>query len=758
MLRFCFIILILTIPTFYLHGQDIALTVRDSETNFAIPIAKIEIGNHQYLSNYKGQLTLTFAGLAKITHPIYRDTTLQIDRTDSIIHLVKRSKKEIEKLFKKSDTLWKAYHQKPHDFIKELQFTTISKIESYRRERHIRTGWHLNKDYEPVFQNRINQDDKVYYKPLEIKNILSDSLDSELLSYKMPDFFIDQNYYVLPKIKIPNPLYENAPTQFDFYYAGSFQNYSLEVAILKGKLLQPDLFCLIMYVNDGEDVFHLSYYPESNYRLNYSFSFRFLPEIRIPEKTYQEAYTPLNPDFKSDTKIIFDSHNFNFYRHTKTDDLQKLNLTFFKNSLTDTTWQDDDLLEAKKNNLQLLDKNEKPGKYTFDDWMRLALNFYDNRLAIDLKYVYLNNVFAFNKFEFVRLGLGVQTKQELTEPFSFGVYWGYGLKDQLTKYGFNVGINQQSTNQNQFQISYTNDLYEPGKITYLNQPEDLIRNIFTSRMDRYRSFKPEWKYHVNNQIQTKLYLNRFKLTSLSDYRFSTTEDPTDLLDVFHANELGLQLKIGKVPTISNSVNNLLFLHKKFFYSASFNLANGLRFDNSDDLKYFKLNGNFNFVFKPLIRNRIELIWDFGILNTALPYQLMFLAPGNDSSLSSIIFRNSFQTIPLYEYISDRYTNFFYLHSFSIGKPNKAKMSPELGLAFNIGYGLLSSDLNNHHNVELTDYREGIWETGLQFNNVARIKFYKYFYLGLGLGIYYGQDNKLDSGSWAFRLTYKVASI
>jgi hypothetical protein len=89
---------------------------------------------------------------------------------------------------------------------------------------------------------------------------------------------------------------------------------------------------------------------------------------------------------------------------------------------------------------------------------------------------------------------------------------------------------------------------------------------------------------------------------------------------------------------------------------------------------------------------------------------------------------------------------------------KSKFKPELALALNLGWGKIEGRKEIHKNIEVRDYQEGYFETGIMLNNLLRLKIYKYFYGGLGVGAFVGFGPDAENGAFAIRISYEIGTL
>src|SRR6185295_6625695 len=74
-------------------------------------------------------------------------------------------------------------------------------------------------------------------------------------------------------------------------------------------------------------------------------------------------------------------------------------------------------------------------KYHFDQRLQWANAWQDGNLRFPYVSVQINNTIKFNRPEFVRLGLGLETNDDFSKRYVLAAFAGYGLRDELWKYG-----------------------------------------------------------------------------------------------------------------------------------------------------------------------------------------------------------------------------------------------------------------------------------------------------------------------------------
>lgn len=123
----------------------------------------------------------------------------------------------------------------------------------------------------------------------------------------------------------------------------------------------------------------------------------------------------------------------------------------------------------------------------------------------------------------------------------------------------------------------------------------------------------------------------------------------------------------------------------------------------------------------------------------IPYPFLFNAKATlyPNTLSQGIFmQNYFQTISLYEFVSDQYAYLFLQHNFGrLTSTGSEHFRPELSLVQNAGWGSLKNP-ELHKYVSFKTMEKGFFESGLMLTNVLRFRYVDILYYGLGGAVFY----------------------
>ena len=89
----------------------------------------------------------------------------------------------------------------------------------------------------------------------------------------------------------------------------------------------------------------------------------------------------------------------------------------------------------------------------------------------------------------------------------------------------------------------------------------------------------------------------------------------------------------------------------------------------------------------------------------------------------------------YEFLSDRFVNFYFRQDFGSLLLKTKKFHPEISLVHNIAFGSLASP-ELHQGIEFKTLEKGFFEGGIVVDNILRFNYMNMGYLGLGVGVYY----------------------
>jgi len=373
----------------------------------------------------------------------------------------------------------------------------------------------------------------------------------------------------------------------------------------------------------------------------------------------------------------------------------------------------------------------------------------------------MDKFLRYNQYEGLYLGLGVHTNDRLSRRFNAGGFFGYGFKDMTLKYGGDLSGIVHQNSELTLKAGYFYDVTESAGVDYFDDKTSFLRGegyrkFLIRRMNMterayasvqfraLRHFKwnitmrSDWKeaypdyYYGQVEGNTALFKNEFRFTELSvGFRFAFREE--------FLRTKRIKISLGtKYPVV------------RFQYTRGFdNILNGEFNYNRYDLKITE-----SFYIKYLGLTTIELM--AGYIDGDLPYCNLY--NGNGSyRVFTIYAANSFATMRMNEFLSNRYVALYFTHNFGTLLVRTKYFSPEIVLATNIAFG----DLNNpeqHHNVAFNTLEKGYYESGLLLHGLLDLRFYK---LGAGVFYRYGPysfDKVGDNFAYKVSIVFPIESV
>lgn len=155
-----------------------------------------------------------------------------------------------------------------------------------------------------------------------------------------------------------------------------------------------------------------------------------------------------------------------------------------------------DSLSKKEGNTYRLYDSISGKLKTFNSMLKLVEGSLVGKFRAGNFYLPLEHLVRFNQFEGVRLGLGLQTGESISNFFTLEGYAAYGFKDKAAKYGGALRFNVLPRKDGYFRFSYQQDLLEPGNPEFIKgralSGGESFRRWLTSRMDSLRQLRAEF--------------------------------------------------------------------------------------------------------------------------------------------------------------------------------------------------------------------------------------------------------------------------
>lgn len=428
-----------------------------------------------------------------------------------------------------------------------------------------------------------------------------------------------------------------------------------------------------------------------------------------------------------------------------------------KDSLFWDNYRVEKLSETEKVTYRVVDSIGKENN--FDKILSSVEKLTQFKIGIGVFDLDLAKTIVYNKYEGYRLGLGVYTNEKLFENWVFGGFFGYGTRDSDWKYGGEVIYTISKKDEFKIGGKHQNNLIEAGNYGLNSTMQNMLnfRNFQAYLMDNVKqtSFNVEarsfrylkWKVTLTQSATTPKYLTEFQ---------DNNQIYTDYID----SNMRIDLRFGFKEKFISSFNQRISAGSTYPI-VSLSYSKGIKNVLQSDFNYDKIEGRIeqSFFTKNFGTTKYQL--DAGLIDNPLPFGLLFTGEGSYDKDYPYMILKYFQTMRLYEFLSDQYVHLFLSHDFGGLLFKSGKFQPGITLHNNFGWGNLS-DKNKSSNF-LVDYKtknKVFMETGLQVDKILKMNYLDIGYFGLGAGIYYRygayeNPNTKDNLVYKFSATFTI---
>ncbi len=757
-------------------GQKGKGLVVDSETGFVIPFVKIQSDTGVIFTAYDGEFHYSPGARLFLTHPLYESKSIAISPNDTTttIRLKYHPPEGNDTTRARGRRIlqeFQAHSEKTNpENLKAYEVLTTYELSVYKRSRHDKEAdWIKTRSMVSLEKNRYKYRDKYFHKILRSRFSDGDSSDVQHIPINAYSLSPYQEFIKIGQLDYLNPLHVTAKKKYDYDEVETFYYKNVRYHILFVRP-RPKTHFLglrgLYYITEndyGIAAFVFITQPIKSEYAQCVVTNQFTEKnVWINEYIYMEAILEREPKYSEDMKLIMRSTNsgvnFNIDDQSSNKWLNMILLGKKKTKFSDESWSMEGLNLKTSENLSYIEKDTVKGGFVRKDWTSWIYDIYMGRLAYRLPYIYIRNILSINRYEYLRLGVGVQTHKQFSDIFTTGGYFGYGFKDKQFKYGGNIGFFLGRKRSTQITYAISKDVKEPGRTEYIKQEKNYLRNFFSKHMDNIRGQSIRFKAFPNRKVDLGISLNSFNLETTYPYTFVPLAESGQDTTRMQFTELLFQVRFGSGQPFNENIRKLFYPNKNIFSNLFINLAKGFKNVMNSDFSYWKVNARLFLFIDFTSRGKLDIMLESGIMTPNQPYQIDYIAPGNDVELAGITIRNAFQTMGLYKYVSDRYLNGFFQYDFGSIFFKETKFDPHLAVALNMGWGLFTGDPSLHRGVQARDYGTGYYEIGVLLNNLLKAKIYKYIYGGLGVGVYYSLKTPDSDPNWALRLTYTLGAL
>lgn len=351
---------------------------------------------------------------------------------------------------------------------------------------------------------------------------------------------------------------------------------------------------------------------------------------------------------------------------------------------------------------------------------------------------------SYNRYEGLKLGLGLETNSGLSRYFSIGGYGTYGFQDKNIRQGEWLNLFPSGYRDLRLQFSYQDENMEIGGNDFLEkrdlfQPE-FFRDLLIRHMYATRRYSAKFLFRPLQTLKIQL------TSDASDNRFSVIG--ADSVRKYKLSRVGIQLRFAPGEKTYKAPDGIY----TFKPAASEWFLNAYRgvpwFNGQHSYTKLELKGRMKFILTP--SGVTHLTIKTGDVTGDVPYPELFNGNGSYTSNFALLAPYSFATMRMNEFTSNQYAAFFIRQS--LGKlfmHSNTGFHPEILLVQNAGVGKLDDKYRNAYQPSPVDFRKGYLESGLELDNLLPTGLLSY-----GLGVYYRYGPYAlpnSSDNWAFKI-------
>lgn len=345
----------------------------------------------------------------------------------------------------------------------------------------------------------------------------------------------------------------------------------------------------------------------------------------------------------------------------------------------------------------------------------------------------LSKIMTNNRYEAVRLGVGLLTNDRFSKVIKLGGYYGFGFRDKQSKYGGELKLNFNQNKDFFVRFSSIHDIYETGSSHMIRDGQILGNEVYriwtSSRYDKTNSYKAELGYRIFQDLHAVASLAIQEIRPTYDYYLALNGE---LKNTFEITEVGLALRYVRDENYMSLRGRKIFLSQQFpVITLSF--AKVIDFFRSNDFHYGRCDLSLKHQIKHRKLGKTKLFLAAGWVNGIAPYGQIYNGRGSRSA--DFVVDNYFQTMGLYEFAATQYASVYIQHNFGNVLVHESFSKPELLVFQNMGIGALHHP-DVHQGLSLQTFDKGYVESGVGLANLLRKKYFKIGYLGLGASVFY----------------------
>ena len=421
------------------------------------------------------------------------------------------------------------------------------------------------------------------------------------------------------------------------------------------------------------------------------------------------------------------------------------------------------LSEKEMNTYQIIDSIGEANK--FESKLKIFQALSEGNIVYKYFEIPMDKVLAFNLYEGLRLGFGLNTSRRFSERFKAGGYFAYGFNDETWKYAYQASLTLNEDLQLRIGGSYRFDLSEAGMPSFVYERNTSfnpsgVRRFYikgwdqSSKADFYVEIHPtpRWKNRLAFQRDNRFFVGNYSFINLENnqigngFTFAQIEYQTQ----YAPKDKYVQTALGRRPI------SYTFPRYDLAYAIGFQGIAGGEFQYQKvDAKYTGRlgTGRFGFFYYQM---------QAGTVQGQVPTSLLYAGQANvyNGPLDryrghfNLADRHAFETMGMNEYLLSSYGQVFLRYDFENSLFHRKPFRPHIELVARALWGS-NPDIELHQGLGTTTPSEGFYETGIEVNKIptGRINLLN----STGLGFYYRINPVSEQEIFAQRYRIKITS-
>ena len=401
-----------------------------------------------------------------------------------------------------------------------------------------------------------------------------------------------------------------------------------------------------------------------------------------------------------------------------------------------------------------------------DKWLFIAKTLVSGEIPykfIDFK---VDKFLAINGQEIVRLGLGIETNDRMSEYFRIGGYIGFGIKDLRLKWGLNSGLILNKRRKVQLTAAIYHDVFKAGSNVNARLIESyrfsmakanniiLVSKGLLHHYDYVKHAEIGFSSFLNRWLAGKIEFSYTNHHAAYDYQYALLPQEANKHLRFNTIELSLYLTIPSHATIY-SFGRLRLAKKTYRPQLEFVYSRGIKGLLGSDFAYnwLDLKVSQSIEIKSLGAFSYQL--KAGFVDKDLPYSMLYGIHGAHV-LVDIFDPYSFATMRIDEFLSDRYASLHISQQFPALFTSKYS-SPKPQLLLQGAWGdLRRPEIHQGEGINFQRMNKGYFEGGIALHDLI-----KNLYAGVGFAAFYRFGHYMFPDiidNFSFRLTFTVLGL